>query len=96
MKGEQSGMKKITWSGFNFICFTVFITSKGFGGLSGEVRLQMCRKLICKIYGGMTVWEIGEIREGEEEKEPEMEWNTEKTSLGQVLGERLEQVFCHD
>ena len=25
-----------------------------------------------------------------------MERNKEKTSLGQVLGERLEQVFCHN
>ena len=28
--------------------------------------------------------------------EPEMEQSREKTSLGQVLGERLEQVFCHN
>ena len=37
----------------------------------------------------MAAWEVGE-------REPEMEQSREKTSVGQVLGERLEQVFCHD
>ena len=37
----------------------------------------------------MATWEV---REGE----PEMERSGEETSLGRVLGERLEQVFCHD
>ena len=37
----------------------------------------------------MTTWEVGE-------GELEMERSSKKTSLGQVLGERLEQVFCHD
>ena len=47
------------------------------------------------IYRGMAIWEIGKtevVREGE----PEMERSREKTSLGRVLGERSEQVFCHD
>ena len=35
-----------------------------------------------------------EGREGREGSE--MEWSRGKTSLGKVLGERLEQVFCHD
>ena len=39
---------------------------------------------------GMATWEVGEVRE------PEMERSREKASLGRVLGERLEQVFCHD
>ena len=43
----------------------------------------------------MTVRKIEEISEDEEE-ESEMERSREKTSLGRVLGERLEQVFCHD
>ena len=30
------------------------------------------------------------------EGKPEIERSREKTSLGRVLGERLEQVFCHD
>ena len=34
--------------------------------------------------------------EGEEEEEPEMKRSKEKTSLGRVLGKRLEQIFCHD
>ena len=37
----------------------------------------------------MATWEVGE-------GEPEMERSREKTSLGRVFGERLEQVFCHD
>ena len=37
----------------------------------------------------MATWEVGE-------GDPEMERSREKTSLGRVLGERLEQVFCHD
>ena len=37
----------------------------------------------------MATWEVGE-------GEPEMEQSREKTSRGRVLGERLEQVFCHD
>ena len=39
----------------------------------------------------MIVWEIDKGEEG-----LEMEWSGEKTSLGRILGERLEQVFCHD
>ena len=34
--------------------------------------------------------------EGEKEKEYEMEQSKEKTLLGRVLGERLEQVCRHD
>ena len=44
------------------------------------------------------VWQFGKLRRSEVvgEEDPEMERSREKTSLGQVLGERLEQVFCHD
>ena len=43
----------------------------------------------------MANWKIG--RSGEVgEEEPEMERSREKTSLGRVLGERLDQVFFHD
>ena len=37
----------------------------------------------------MATWEVGE-------GDPEMERSREKTLLDRVLGERLEQVFCHD
>ena len=37
----------------------------------------------------MATWEVGE-------GDPEMERSREKTSLERVLGERLEQVICHD
>ena len=30
-----------------------------------------------------------------DERDPEIERNKEKTLLGRILGERLEQVFCH-
>ena len=49
----------------------------------------MWRDMVGTIYRGMTTWEVGE-------GEPEMERSREKTLLGRVLGERLEQVFCHD
>ena len=45
------------------------------------------------------VWQLGKLRradENDEEEEPQMERSRKKTSLGRVLGERLEQVFCHD
>ena len=44
------------------------------------------------------VWQFGKLgrSEGVGEGEPEMERSREKTSLRRVLGERLEQVFCHD
>ena len=44
------------------------------------------------------VWQLGKLGRSDEvvEGEPEMERSTEKTSLRRVLGERLEQVFCHD
>ena len=44
------------------------------------------------------VWQFEKLGRSEVvgEGEPEMERSREKTSLGRVLGERLEQVFCHD
>ena len=45
--------------------------------------------MVGTIYRNMETWEVGK-------REPEMERSREKTSLGRVLGERLEQVFCHD
>ena len=44
------------------------------------------------------VWQLGKLRRllEVEEGEPEMVQSREKTLLGWVLGERLEQVFCHD
>ena len=44
------------------------------------------------------VWQFGKLGRSEVvgEGEPEMERSIEKTSLGRVLGERLEKVFCHD
>ena len=43
----------------------------------------------------MATWEVGEVRRSWG-GETEMEQSREKTSLGRVLGERLEQVFWHD
>ena len=45
--------------------------------------------MVGTIYRGMAIWEVGE-------GEPEMERSREKTSLGRVLEERLEQVIHHD
>ena len=45
--------------------------------------------MVGTIYRGMAIWEVGEGK-------PEMERSREKTSLGRVLGERLERVFCHN
>ena len=44
------------------------------------------------------VWQFGKLgrSEGVGEGEPEIKRSREKTSLGRVLGKRLEQVFCHD
>ena len=44
------------------------------------------------------VWQFEKLGRSEVvgEGEPEMERSREKASLGRVLGERLEQVFCHD
>ena len=44
------------------------------------------------------VWQFEKLGRSEVagEGEPEMERSREKTSLGRVLGEKLEQVFCHD
>ena len=44
------------------------------------------------------VWQFGKLGRSEvvREGEPEMERSREKTSLGRVLGDRLEQVFCPD
>ena len=44
------------------------------------------------------VWQFGKLGRSEvvAEGEPEMKRSREKTLLGRVLGERLEQVFCHD
>ena len=49
----------------------------------------MSRDMVGTIYRGMGIWKVGE-------GDPEMEQSREKNSLGWVLGERLEQVFCHD
>ena len=43
----------------------------------------------------MAIWEVGKVRSSWGGY-LEMERSKEKTLLGQVLGERLEQVFCHD
>ena len=51
--------------------------------------------MVGTIYRGMAIWEIGKVRSSWG-GEPEMERSREKISLGRVLGERLEQVFCHD
>ena len=51
--------------------------------------------MVGTIYRGMAIWEIGKVKSSWG-GEPEMEQSKEKTSLGRVLGERLEQVFCHD
>ena len=51
--------------------------------------------MVDTIYRGMTTWKDGrslEVGKGD----PEMERSREKTSLGWVLAERLEQVICHD
>ena len=37
----------------------------------------------------MATWEVGEGG-------GEIDQNSDKTSMGRVLVERLEQVFCHD
>ena len=44
------------------------------------------------------VWQFEKLGRSEVvgEGEPEMERSREKTLLGRVLGERLEQVYCHD
>ena len=44
------------------------------------------------------VWQFEKLGRSEVvgEGEAEMKRSREKTSLGRVLGERLEQVFCHD
>ena len=44
------------------------------------------------------VWQFEKLGRSEvvREGEPEMKRSREKTLLGRVLGERLEQVFCHD
>ena len=44
---------------------------------------------------GMAIWKVGKVRSSWE-GEPEMEQSREKISLGRVLGDRLEQVFCQD
>ena len=51
--------------------------------------------MVGTIYRDMEIWEVGEVRSSWE-GEPEMERSREKTSLGRVLGDRLEQVFCPD
>ena len=44
------------------------------------------------------VWQFEKLGRSEVvgEGEPEMEQSREKTWLGRVSGERLEQEFCHD
>ena len=68
----------------------------------------MWRRLICTAYEEIWNWEVeklGRSDENEEEKELagehvgerlEMKRSRKKTSLGLVLKERLQQVFCHD
>ena len=49
--------------------------------------------MVGTIYRGMAIWEVGEVRISMG-GEAEMERSREKASLGRVLGDRLEQVFC--
>ena len=44
------------------------------------------------------VWQFGKLGRSEVagKGEPDIERSKENTSLGRVLGERLEQVFCQD
>ena len=51
--------------------------------------------MVGTIYRGMAIWEVGEVRSSRGGG-PEMERSREKTSLGQVLGDKLEQVFWQD
>ena len=71
------------------------VLRKGFG-----VWVEKC---VCRceerwLAQSTGVWQFGKLGRSEVdgEREPDMERSREKTSLGRVLGERLEQVFCQD
>ena len=69
--------------------------SKRFWGLGEKWDCRCEERWLAQSTG---VWQFGKLGRSEivGEGEPEMERSKEKTSLGRVLGERLEQVFCHD
>ena len=80
---------------FNFIHLCFFSTLKGF---RVWVEKWDCRRAESWFAQSTAIRQLGKLRRSDEDKkgEQEMERSKEKTSLGWVLGERLEQVFCHD
>ena len=80
----------------NLICVSFLRTWKGFWGLASKVGLQTCEKLVYTVYGVLNFGKLGRPDEGEEEEKSETERIKENILLGRVLGQRLEQIFCHD
>ena len=68
---------------------------KGFGVWVEKWDCRCEEKCLAQFTG---VWQFGKLGRSEVvgEAGPEMERSREKTSLGQVLGDKLEQVFWQD
>ena len=79
------------------ICFiwAFSVLRKGFGVWVEKWDCRCEERWLAQSTG---VWQFGKLGRSEVvgEGEPEMERSREKTSLARVLGERLEQVFCHN